>query len=58
MLRIFLQNPGGDKWRIYLLVKLHDEVCLTAYLNKIKVLIGKHFFCYFKKNLGTYLKTH
>ena len=36
-------KPRGDKWRIYLLVKLHDEVSLTACLNKIKILIGKHF---------------
>ena len=38
--------------------KLHGEVCLTACLNKIKVLIGKHFFRQFKDNLGTHLKAH
>ena len=32
--------------------------CLTACLNQIKVLIGQHFFCYFKENLGTHLKAH
>ena len=47
----------SDKWRIHFLVKLHGEPCLTVCLNKIKVLIGKHFFCYFKENLGTNL-TH
>ena len=34
-----------------LLVKLHGEVCL-------KVLIGKHFFCYFMEKLDTQLKAH
>ena len=34
---------------------LHGEVCLTACLNKIKVLIGKHIFRYFKENSGTHL---
>ena len=43
LLWIFLQNPRSDKWRIYLSVKLHGEVCLAACLNKIKVLKGKHF---------------
>ena len=33
---------------------LHDELSL----NKIKVLIGKRFFRFFKENLGTHLKTH
>ena len=40
----FLKNRRSDKWRIYFLLKFHDELCLTACLNKIKVLIGKHFF--------------
>ena len=31
---------------------LHGEV------YKIKILIGKHFFSYFKENLGTHLKPH
>ena len=39
-----------------LLVNLHGEVCLTACLNKIKVLIGKYFFHYYKENLGTLIK--
>ena len=43
----------SDKWRICFLVKLHGKPCLTACLNKIKVLIGKHFFRHFKENLGT-----
>ena len=38
-----------------LLSKLHDKLCLTACLYKIKVLIGKHFPCYIKENLGTHL---
>ena len=38
----------------YLLSKV-GELCLTACVNKIKALIGKHFFHYFKENLGTYL---
>ena len=33
------------------------ELCFTTCVNKIDVLIGKHFFYYFKENLGTYL-TH
>ena len=56
--KIFLQNQRGDKSKIYLLVKLHGEVCLTACLNKNKVLIGKHFLRYFKENVGTHLKVH
>ena len=55
---MFLQNRKGDEWRIYLLVMLHDEICLTACLNKIKVLIDKLFFCYFKENLGKHLKAY
>ena len=47
----------SDKWRIYFLVKLHSKPFPTACLNKIKVLIGKHFFHHFKNNLGTHL-TH
>ena len=47
----------SDKWRIHFLVKLHDKPCLTACLTKIKALIGKHFFRYFKENFGTHL-TH
>ena len=47
----------SDKWRIHFLVKLHGKPFPTACLNKIKVLIGKHFFCHFKNNLGTHL-TH
>ena len=47
----------SDKWKIYFLVKLHGEPSLKACLNKIKVLIGKDFFRYFKENLGTRL-TH
>ena len=43
-------------WRIHFPVKFHDELCLTVYLNKIKILIGKHFFCYFKENLDTLLE--
>ena len=47
----------SDKWRIHFLVKLHGEPYLTACLNKVKFLIGKHFFHYFKENLGIHL-TH
>ena len=46
-----------DKWKIHSLKMLHDKPCLTTCLNKIKVLIGKHFFCYFNENLGKHL-TH
>ena len=51
-------NSRGDKWRVYLLVKLHCEVCLTTCINKIKVLIDKPFFRYFKENIDTQLKAH
>ena len=37
------------------LVKLCDDLCLVACLNKILVLVGKHFFCYFKDNLGAHI---
>ena len=56
LLWLFLQNSSGDKWKVYLLVKLHDKVCLAACLKNIKVLIDKYYFCYFKENLGTHLK--
>ena len=52
-----LQNRRSYKRRIHFLLKLHCELCLTAYPNKIKVLVDKHFFRYFKENLGTHL-TH
>ena len=38
-------------------IKLHGKLCLTACLKKAKILIGKHFFRYFKEYLGTHL-TH
>ena len=51
-------KPRSDKWRIYILIKLHCKVCLTTCLKNIKVLVGKHFFRYFKENVDTYLKEH
>ena len=49
------QNQGSDKRRIDFLGELHDELFLVACLNKILVLIGKHFFRYFnKENLGEF----
>ena len=55
LLSIFLQIWTGDKWKIHILVKLRGEICYTVYFNKIKILMGNHFFRYFKKNLGTRL---
>ena len=42
LLWIVLENRRSDEWRIHFLVKLPDELCLTACLSKIKVLLGKH----------------
>ena len=39
----------------YFLIKLHGDLCLAACLNESWNLIGKHFFRYFKKNLGTHI---
>ena len=51
------RRQTADQWRVHFLMKLHEELCLIACLNKIKILIGKHFFRYFKENLSTHL-TH
>ena len=56
LLWIFLQNSRGNKWRIDLLANFYGEACLTAYLNKTRVLTGRHFFRCFKENLGTHLE--
>ena len=38
---MFGQNWGSNKWRIQFLVKLHDELCLVACVNKIFVSLRK-----------------
>ena len=38
---MFGQNWGSNKWRIQFLVKLHDEPCLVAWVNKIFVSLRK-----------------
>ena len=43
MLSIFFHNWRNDKRRNHFLVMMHDELSFTACLNRIKVLIGKHF---------------
>ena len=48
---MFWKNRESDKWRIHFIVNLYDE-SLVDCLKKIKLLIGKHFFNYFKGNLG------
>ena len=49
-------NKTGEVIKDSFLSKV-GELCSTAYVNKIKVLIDKHFFHYFKENLGINL-TH
>ena len=46
---MFEQNQGSDKWRFHFLEKLHNELCLAAYLNEIMVLIGNIFFAILRR---------
>lgn len=48
---IFPRNLQGSNK-----LKLHNQLCLAAYLNEIKVLKDKHFCRYFKENLGTLMQ--
>ena len=45
-------------WLSACLVKLHDEVYLSASVHKIKVFICKYIPGYFKENLGPHLNAH
>ena len=49
-----LTNPRVHAY----LVTLYDEVCLAAWVHKIKVLVGKYLPGYFKENLATLLNAH
>ena len=49
---MFRQSGGSDKWLIHFLVESCYKFWLAGCLKKIKVLIGKYFFRFFKKNLS------